>query len=151
MKTLLNQTDKDSLIERINRLTPENTAVWGKMNANQMLCHLTDQLRHSLNEKENPQAGNLFFHTFGKWLVLYVLPIPKNVKTSPKADQMQDGTKPTDFESDRKTLLAYIEKLASPSDDFAPASHFRFGAMSKKQWCVFTYKHIDHHLRQFGV
>lgn len=149
--SLFDSTKREKIISRINQLTPESKAAWGKMNANQMLCHLTDQLRHSMNEKENPSSSNLFFRTFGKWLILYVLPIPKNVKTSPKADQMQDGTKPTDFESDRQTLLAYIEKMSALSDDFAWASHFRFGAMNKKEWRVFTYKHIDHHLRQFGV
>jgi hypothetical protein len=149
--SLLETATRENIINRINQLTPENQAAWGKMNANQMLCHVTDQLRHSLNEKENPSASNLFFRTVGKWLVLYVLPIPRNVKTSPKADQMQDGTPPTDFESDRKTLLQYIEKMVSQADDFAWASHFRFGKFSKKEWCLFTFKHLDHHLKQFGV
>jgi hypothetical protein len=151
VKTLENKHDKDSLIARIERLLPESQAVWGKMNANQMMCHLTDQMRHAANERDNPASGNLFFRTLGKWLVLYVLPIPKNVKTSPKADQMKEGTKPTDFESDRETLLAYVEKMSALPDDFSWAAHFRFGAMNKKQWCVLTYKHADHHLRQFGV
>jgi Protein of unknown function (DUF1569) len=151
MKSLIRQADKDSLIARINQLKPESKAVWGKMNANQMVCHLTDQLRHSMNEKENPSVSNLFFRTFGKWLVLYILPIPKNVKTSPKADQMQDGTKPTNFENDKETLLFYLEKMSSLSEDFSWAAHFRFGTMNKKEWSVFTYKHFDHHLKQFGV
>lgn len=139
------------MIERIDRLTPETPPVWGKMNANQMICHLTDQLRHALNEKENPSSSTFFFRTIGKFLVLYVFPIPKHVKTSPKADQMIDGTKPVDFESDRELLKKYIEKLAETAVDFDWGSHFRFGPMNKREWNVFSHKHIDHHLRQFGI
>ena len=151
MKTIENKSNKDSLIARIEKLSPESRAVWGKMNAGQMLCHLTDQMRHAMSEKKIPLDTNLFFSTLGKWLVLYVMPVPRNVPTSPGVDQMKDGTKPTDFESDRKTLLGFIEKMPTLPEDFSWSPHFKFGAMNKKQWCRLTYKHADHHLRQFGV
>jgi hypothetical protein len=62
-----------------------------------------------------------------------------------------DGTPPTDFESDRKTLLAYIEKFVSTSEDFLWTSHFKFGTLSQKEWAKLASKHLDHHLKQFGV
>jgi hypothetical protein len=151
MKTLENQINKDSLIDRIKNLSPESSAVWGKMNANQMMCHLTDQMRHAMSERDNPDMSNLFFRTLGKWLVVNVMPVPKNIRTAPIVDQMIGGTKPTDFEGDRETLLSYVEKMASLPDDFSWGPHFRFGPMNKKEWCALTYKHADHHLRQFGV
>ena len=151
MKSIANKCDLETLIARVERLSPESRAIWGKMNANQMMCHLTDQMRLATNEKDVPATSNPVSRTLGKWMVLYVIPVPKNVRTSPKVDQTIDGTKPTDFESDRKTLLGFIEKMSNLPDDFPWGSHFRFGAMNKKQWCAFTYKHADHHLRQFGV
>jgi len=151
MKTLQNDSDKNALIARVKELSPGSKAIWGKMNANQMMCHLTDQMRHAIGERDNPDMSNLFFRTVGKWLVINVVPVPKNIRTAPRVDQMIGGTKPTDFESDRETLVSYVKKMASLPDDFEWGPHFRFGAMNKKEWCALTHKHADHHLRQFGV
>ncbi len=87
-----------------------------------------------------------------KFLVLYVIPIPKNVPTSPKIDQAEGkGTQPTDFETDRKTLIDYIERFSVTPADFAWTPHFKFGAMNKKEWAILAHKHLDYHLKQFGV
>lgn len=150
--SLLETTIRQGIINRISQLTPEMNGAWGKMNAGQMLCHCADQLRVSLGEKGHPEKEAHFLsRTVLKFLVLNVIPIPKNVATSPKVDQMKDGTPPTDFESDRQTLLGYIEKFVSTPDNFAWTPHFRFGALSQKEWAKLAAKHLDHHLKQFGV
>ena len=150
--SLFNEKKREEIVVRINKLTPESKAVWGKMNANQMVCHCTDQFRIAFGEKGKPEKDAGFMErTMLKFLVLYVIKIPKNVPTSPKVDQMKDGTPPTDFESDRQTLLSYIEKFASASDDFAWTPHFRFGQLAGKEWAILSHKHLDHHLKQFGV
>ncbi len=152
MMSLQDAATREGIISRINQLTPENQAAWGHMNVNQMLCHVTDQLRVSLGELGQPEKNaGLMGRTLIKFLVLYVIPIPKNVPTSPKVDQMKDGTPPTDFESDRKTLFAYLEKFVLTPEDFAWTPHFKFGALSKKEWAILANKHLDHHLKQFGV
>jgi hypothetical protein len=151
--SLLETKIREGLINRIKQLTPENQAAWGKMNAGQMLCHCTDQLRLSLGEKGRPEkAADFLGRTVLKFLVLNVVAIPKNVPTSKKVDQIDgDGTPPTDFESDRQTLLSYIEKFCGLPADFAWTPHFKFGALSQKQWAKLAAKHLDHHLKQFGV
>jgi hypothetical protein len=151
--SLLETATRENIINRINQLTPENQAAWGKMNVGQMLCHVTDQLRLSLGELGQPEKeAGLLGRTLIKFLVLNIIPIPKNVPTSKKVDQVNgDGTPPTDFESDRKTLLVYIEKFVSTSEDFLWTSHFKFGALSQKEWAKLASKHLDHHLKQFGV
>ncbi|HMS42263.1 MAG TPA: DUF1569 domain-containing protein [Pyrinomonadaceae bacterium] len=149
---LFDQQKREAIIARINNLTPEAKGLWGKMNVNQMICHCTDGLRGSLGELDGKtDESNFLSRSLIKFLVLYVMPIPKDVPTSKRVDQMQDGTKPTDFESDRKTLLEFIEKMTSKPNDFAWSSHFKFGAMNRKEWGILSYKHIDHHLKQFGV
>lgn len=150
---LLEKENREEIINRINQLTSENQAAWGKMNVNQMVCHVTDQLRISLGEKETGSGKAPFLgRTLIKFLVLNVISIPKNVPTSPKVDQVDgDGTPPTDFEADRKTLLAYIEKFVSQPEDFAWTPHFKFGALNKKEWAILAHKHLHHHLKQFGA
>jgi hypothetical protein len=64
---------------------------------------------------------------------------------------MRDETPPTDFETDRKTPLEFIEKFAAAPENFVWTPHFKFGALSRKQWGILCYKHLDHHLKQFGV
>lgn len=153
MKTIRNEADRASSIGRLNKLNGSETALWGKMNVNQMLCHCTDQLRVSLGDKDASSTQASFLgRTLLKFLVLNVISIPKNVPTSPKVDQVDgDGTPPTDFESDRKTLITYIEKFIATPEDFAWTSHFKFGALNKKEWAILAGKHLDHHLKQFGV
>ena len=150
--SLFDEAKRNEIIARINKLTPEAKGLWGKMNANQMICHCTDSLRGCLGELDNKtDESNFLSRTLIKFLVLYVMPIPKDVPTSKRVDQMQDGTKPTDFESDHKTLLEFIEKMTSKPDDFKWSPHFKFGALSREQWGILSYKHINHHLKQFGV
>ena len=150
--SLFDDAKRNEIIARIYQLTPEAQGLWGKMNANQMICHCTDGLRGCLGELDNKtDESNFLSRSLVKFLVLYVMPIPKNVPTAKRVDQMQDGTKPTDFETDRKTLLEFIKKMTSKPDDFAWSPHFRFGALNRDEWGILCYKHLDHHLKQFGV
>lgn len=150
--SLFETSKRTNIINRINQLNGAEKALWGKMSVNQMLCHVTDQLRVSLGEKGQPEKeAKLLERTLLKFLVINVIPIPKNVPTSPKVDQMKDGTPPTDFESDRKTLLAYIETFTSQPDNFAWTPHFKFGKLTGNEWSILAHKHLDHHLKQFGV
>ncbi len=150
--SLLQTNNREDIINRINKLIGIEEALWGKMNVNQMLCHVTDQLRISLGDLGEPsEKANFLGRTLIKFLVLNVISIPKNVPTSPKVDQMKDGTPPTDFESDRQTLLSYIERFSASPEDFAWTPHFKFGKLSKKEWAILAHKHLDHHLKQFGV
>lgn len=151
--SLLEANKRENIVNRINQLNGMESAGWGKMNANQMVCHVTDQFRVALGEFGQPEKDADFMgRTVIKFLVLNVISIPKNVPTSPKIDQAEGkGTPPTDFESDKKTLLGYIERFYSTPEDFAWTPHFKFGKLSKKEWAILAHKHLDHHLKQFGA
>jgi len=149
---LFEQNTKTEIIARINRLSPDAQAKWGKMNLNQMTCHVTDQFRAALGERTSAPIGGAFKQTVLKYLAIYLIPLPKNVPTLPEIDQVAGGgTKPTDFESDRKILISYIEKFTSAPKDFAWNTHGAFGQLTGNQWAILAYKHLDHHLKQFGV
>jgi len=149
--SLFNENKCGEIVNRINKLSPESKALWGKMNVNQMLCHLADALKMAINEREVADKSSFAARVFLKPLVLYVLPIPKNVPTAREIDQMQDGTPPVDFEADKKDLLVCIEKMCALQEDFAWAAHAKFGSMNRREWGLLAHKHIDHHLKQFGV
>ncbi len=150
--SIFDEQKRREIVARINQLSPESKAVWGKMNVNQMICHCTDQLRGCLGELDGKtDESNFLSRSLVKWLVLYVIGIPKDVPTSKRVDQMRDGTKPLDFETDRQTLLEFIEKTATKPVDFGWSPHFKFGVLNRTEWGILISKHLEHHLKQFGV
>jgi len=138
------------LIERINKLNGDEKAVWGKMNVNQMVSHLV-QAGDLPFEASVADRSNFMSRTLIKPLILYVLPIPKDVKTSPEMNQQENGRKPQDFSVDKDILVNAISKLGTLPLDRKCFDHPFFGNMSAKQWAIMAHKHIDHHLKQFGV
>ncbi|MES2767188.1 MAG: DUF1569 domain-containing protein [Bacteroidota bacterium] len=152
MKNIINPQDKAEIVARIQKLTPESKAQWGKMNAGQNLCHLNDQLRLALDQKTIPDAGNFFTKTILKKLILWGMPAPKGkAKTHPDLAQEFGGTKPTDFEADRKSLLKNIDEIAAKPENSEWKPNPVFGKMTKEEWGRMAYTHMDHHLKQFGV
>jgi hypothetical protein len=82
-----------------------------------------------------------------KHLILYVLPFPKGAPTAPELKPIDAGS----FEEERAALLELLERIGTgPREGKGPA-HPLFGPMTWREWGVVTYKHADHHLRQFGA
>ena len=97
-------------------------------------------------------ASSPLQRTVVKFLALYA-PVkwPGGVKTRPEVEQGVGGTAPGEFESDRRSLIAAVERFAAANRDFEWALHPIFGKMSEDEWLRWGYLHADHHLRQFGV
>ena len=77
------------------------------------------------------------------------MPWPKGAPTADEFIQGKKGTPPTDFEQDKQKLLLTIHRFASYAEPFAPSPVF--GPMSNRAWGRLMWRHIDHHLRQFGL
>ncbi|MGB7203763.1 MAG: DUF1569 domain-containing protein [Pyrinomonadaceae bacterium] len=150
MKTLRNESERAGLIERVKSLSGSEMPSWGKMNVNQMVSHLV-QAGEMPFESSVPDRSSFMSRTLLKPLILYVVPVPKEVKTSPEMNQQENGRKPQDFESDKALLIGAINKIGTLPLDHECLAHPFFGAMTAKQWSVLASKHIDHHLTQFGV
>jgi len=139
-----------NLIERLNKLNGEEKPLWGKMTVNQMMSHLVQSADLPFKDIL-PDKSNFMSRTFIKPLILYVLPMPKEVKTSPEFNQQENGRKPQEFLADRAIVIDAINTLGSLPVDHDCLSHPMFGKMSAKEWALIAHKHIDHHLKQFGV
>jgi hypothetical protein len=150
MKTLLNVRDRGEVLSRLASVRADAQPRWGTMSAHQMICHLSDSLRAALNEKYISSSTSLFKRRILKPLALWV-PIswPRGFKTRPEMDQRQGGTPPMDFASDLEELRSLFERFCAWQGAFA--SHAMFGEISKIERMRYAYRHIDHHLRQFGV
>jgi Protein of unknown function (DUF1569) len=151
MKTLESAAVLQSIVERLSRITPDRTARWGRMNAHQMLCHLTDAFQVPMGAKEVRIASGILQRTVMKYGGLYApLRWPKGIATIPEIDQLIGGTPPRDFESDRAKLICTVRRFVALPLDFVWIPHPIFLHLSRREWMRWGYLHPDHHLRQFG-
>lgn len=146
MPSLRDETARASLIQRLQGLTPATKPKWGKLDASRMLCHLNDALAMALGEVSVEPLNRKAFHHFPlKHLILYVLPFPKSAPTAPELL----STAPQEFDADRRRTAELIDKLAATPNAKGPDHPF-FGPLRNEEWNALQWKHIDHHLRQFG-
>ncbi|MFY0672673.1 MAG: DUF1569 domain-containing protein [Bacteroidia bacterium] len=150
-KSILNSFDRDQMIRRIKSVDQDSKKLWGKMNVNQMICHLADQLRMAMGEVECRDKSTFFSRTFVKYLAVNIIDAPpEKVKTVHELDQERGGTKATEIENDKQILIAKLEKFVSINSESQIYPHGVFGKLSKKEWGKLIYKHLDHHLKQFS-
>jgi hypothetical protein len=118
------------------------------MDAPQMICHCADQIKCATGELTPRDIGSWLMKNIVKYLAIYVIQIPKGkVKTVRELDQEKGGTNSIGLEQD-KTILINLIKSFPHLESIHP--HPAFGKMTKKQWGILIYKHLDHHLQQFA-
>jgi len=138
------------LIVRLERLTPETPGKWGKMDAHQVICHLSDSFRAVMGPGV-PSMATPLSKTVIKWVALNApLKWPQGVPTRPEVDQFIGGTKPVEFARDRHDLKTLMADFATrTSGSLQP--HPIFGTLTTREWHRWGWRHMDHHLRQFGA
>ncbi len=146
VKNLLDPATKQDIVDRINKLTPTSKALWGKMNAEQMLTHL--QMPIGVAFGTHQLKGNFIIKLIGP-LFKSVLYNEKPYKHGLPTDKSFIITGSRDFENERNKLLAMIDRFDETS--IVNEKHPVFGKFTREQWSKATWKHIDHHLQQFGV
>ena len=113
-----------------------------------MLTHLRQSALMALGELPVVWKNKRAFQVFPiKHLILHVVPFPKGAPTAPEL--LVPHSAPVD--AIRSALVALVERIGEgPREGYGPV-HPLFGRLSFREWGVATYKHTDHHLRQFGV
>lgn len=149
MSTLAEPKVRAAVCVRIASLQPDSLRRWGRMTAHEMICHLNDSFRVASGAKYASSNTNLFKRTIMKWAALRTpVPWPKGVPTRPELIQGQGGTPPVDWIRDRSELEEWVPAFAARE---SYGLHPIFGKMSKADWLIWAYRHVDHHLRQFSV
>ena len=150
MKTLLN--DYDAILARIEQLNAEKTPLWGEMNVNEMLVHLTKPLVGSLGKGNARDVSTFFTRNITKYLILYIRrELPKGVRGPREVDMRRNPGLLQGFDADKANLLRALATFRADTRANTGAVHPYFGKFNRNEWSRFHYLHIDHHLRQFGV
>jgi hypothetical protein len=148
MKSLFDPADRQSLLQRIAALDPGSARQWGKMNPAQMLCHCSRALETATGERPMKQAliGKILMPFF-RSSILGEKPFKKNSPTDPTFVVTEER----DFAAERARLNGLIDRFVANGAPYAGTQmHAFFGKMTGQEWGELMYKHIDHHLRQFG-
>jgi hypothetical protein len=150
MKNIFDKEVCNEFINRINKLTPESKALWGKMNVSQMLAHCNVSYE-MVYDNIHPKP-NAFFRFILKLLVKNKVvdekPYARNNGTAPQF--IIKGDRNFDIEKDR--LIAYINKTQELGEkEFEGKESLSFGKLHSGEWNNMFSKHLEHHLSQFGV
>jgi len=149
MKSIFETDTHAELLDRLGTLTPETRRQWGKMTPSQMMEHTARAMEMATGQVPMKHAfiGKAIGWMF-KSKFLGEQPFSKN---SPTGLTLIIKDEP-DFETTRERLSGLISHLHSLGESGTDGNiHGFFGPLTGKQWGETQYKHVDHHLRQFGV
>lgn len=147
MASIYNTSDNTQLINRIQKLNTSSTPLWGKMSVDQMCEHCIAAINVAFGKQDLTISfpmrllGRLlknkaFNSDFGK--------------NSPTAKEFRI-TAHSDFEKSRDQLIACVQEFAKGTSVITVMYHPFWGKMSFEDWDKLMWRHLDHHLRQFGV
>ena len=150
LPNIFTQKVAEDIIGRINKLTPATQPKWGKMNVGQMMAHCC--VTYEMIYEQKHPAPNAFvkmmLKLFVKNAVVTETPYKRNSRTAP-AFLM---TTEKDFEAEKSRLVNYILRTQKLGEkEFDGKSSLSFGPLTITEWNNMFYKHLDHHLSQFGV
>ena len=149
MQTLFDSTTCEELLRRIDSVQAGSVRQWGKMSAAQMFEHTARTLEMPTGRRPAKQllAGKLLSWIFRKQF-LGEKPFGKN---SPTGADFIVHDEPA-LEAGRERVKALIRELQAGGEKGCDGRvHAFFGPLTGAEWGVSTYKHVDHHLRQFGA
>lgn len=148
MKNIFDKTENQELIDRIKQLTPESKPQWGKMTVDQMLSHCISPIAVGLGT----ETLNIPFpmRMLGRLMKNSWLRAPEFKKNSPTAKEfIRKDT--YNFEPTKAELIEKVQKLGEGFQVIQIETHPFWGKLNEADWNNLQWKHLDHHLRQFGV
>ncbi|OCX50454.1 hypothetical protein BEL04_21985 [Mucilaginibacter sp. PPCGB 2223] len=150
MESVFNHDDVSKLIARINKLNPSTQPLWGKMSVGQMLAHCN--VTYELVYTDKHPKPNAFMKFILKTLVKKTVTDPKpykhNLQTAPYFLIREDK----DFEAEKARLIGHLNQTLELGESYfdGKESH-SFGKLTVAEWNTMFWKHLDHHLSQFGA
>jgi hypothetical protein len=147
MKSIWDDGARREVRDRVTKLSPDRQAAWGRMSAPQMVCHLSQSLEMALGDLPVESKRLPIRYPPLKQFIVYLAPFPKNVPTAPELLERS----PREWHADVADLARLIERVAARRGSRTWPEHPAFGRLSERAWGVLMYRHMDHHLRQFGA
>ncbi len=135
---------------RIDKLTENSQGVWGKMTVGQMLSHCAVPYEQilGLNTIQPPLFMRIILKLFLKKSMINEVPYKQNLPTAPSFIRTEQFDV-TEEKIRLKDLIKTIQEMGA--EKLAETPSLSLGKLTATEWNNLLYKHIDHHLKQFGV
>jgi Protein of unknown function (DUF1569) len=149
MKNIFNQLHVGEILNRIDQLSPNSKAQWGKMDIAQMLAHCSSFQDIAMGNAF-PSRGwlGVLIGKFVKPIFYNDKPLAQNMSTIPSIMIVDEK----EFEAEKENLKQKIITFQKNGPHKCTTyPHPFFGKLTSEQWGKGIYKHLDHHLKQFGV
>ena len=146
MALLHDPSVRASVEARLAKLRPESKPAWGKMSVSQMLWHVNQALDQALGRVQ-PDPKTFPVPPALMRFVALNLPWTKNAPTNKAFIPVEQH----DFNTELARCRKLVAEVTAQPIDKLPAKHPAFGQMTGKQQSQLHAKHLDHHLKQFGV
>lgn len=144
MRTLLHPSDFESIVERLNSLNGSEKRLWGTMTESRMLEHCRKQIEMAIGKISTKPLFPRPLQWLTKITFGYYIPWPRNLITAPEMVAKSEEKLDVELEKLLVVVSAFLE-----AEKLYP--HPIFGNLTKEDWGLIIYKHLDHHLRQFGA
>lgn len=149
-KNIFNKKAADEIVARTQALTKDRKPAWGSMTVTEMLHHCNTINKMNMEGGPDGRKSTLKQHVL-RILVLYITKhIPKNVKPLPGSSHKKLTIPEDQFEEEKAKFIKTIREFSENKRPIQ-VTHPVFGKLNRREWGVFTWLHMDHHLRQFGV
>lgn len=149
MKTIFDLASTEEILTRIDQLQPNTVPSWGKMNVTQMLAHCSAFQDIATGDKRSPRSWlGIVVGRLAKPVFYNDKPLPRDMSTIP----ILIIPDPQAFDTEKEILKQKLQTLQQIGPDPQRLHpHPFFGKLSAEEWGKGIYKHLDHHLQQFGV
>jgi len=147
MQSIFNPEAHQEILNRIEILNEKSSALWGKMDVAQMAYHCQAPLNIMMQKKDYSLKPNWFIKAFFKKSLYNDKPWRKNLPTAPRLKVVDRKV----FNTEKEALVKLINELHECKDKTNWQPHPTFGKFTPQQWGQMQYKHLDHHLKQFGA
>jgi|GraSoiStandDraft_36_1057302.scaffolds.fasta_scaffold35385_3 hypothetical protein len=150
MKNLFEAARVEEVKERMAQLRPDSERLCGKMNAPQALAHCSAAVEWAVGDRIPPRMflGRIMGQIVKPMVLGNDEPMRRNSPTT-KDLVVQDER---DLGTERERLRGLIDRFAAGGPKGCTTHpHSFFGKLTPEEWATLIYKHLDHHLRQFGV
>ncbi len=146
-RSIFDPAARHALLARLDRVAPDTQPRWGTLTAPRMVSHLLDAVRMALGDVVISRRKSFLANPIVRYLIIHVVPFPKGAPTAPRLL----ARAPESWAEDVAALKAVVERAAANETAGAWQPHPAFGAISTRDWGVLIYKHVEHHLTQFGA
>jgi hypothetical protein len=150
MKNLFEVAMVDDVKQRMTQLRPDSQRLWGKMNAAQAIAHCTAGLELALGDGRPPRL--LIGRILGPMIKPKAFREDEPMRRNSPTVQGLVVRDERDLDTERQRLCKMIDRFAAAGPQGCTAHpHSFFGRLTPEEWSMWMYKHLDHHLQQFGV